>query len=107
MSQLPSNDDLKQQIDEALQDETSAASDQLYDQSHSNSPTSIEDKNDAMHQEFTFFQKNKRFSHRVKMKEVAQVGSKRLEYFTAKLDEIVDRNEKNKRHMAELMQVSP
>lgn len=105
MPYMPSNDDLKQQIDDALQDETSAAASQIHDKSHSNSLPTMEDTTNAMHQEFTFFQKNKRSSHKVETLEVPQVGNKRLEYFTAKLDEVMARNEKNKRHMVELTEL--
>ena len=105
MPNMPSNDDLKQKIDVMLQDETSTVAYKLHDQSHANPRASIEDTNDIMHQEFTFFQKNKRSSRKVKMMEVSQPGNKRLADFIAKLDEIVARNEKNKRHMAELMQL--
>ena len=102
MSLMPSNDDLKRQLDAALKGEAARVADRPGDQSDHAAAKLTDDTDDAMHQEFTFFQKNKSAPAEVQVAKVGQADTQQVMAFVARLDHAMAGNARNQRHIAEL-----
>ena len=100
---MPSNDDLKRQLDAALQGDASSGADRLSDQADHAAAELTDDTNYATHQEFTFFQKNKCAAAEVQAAEIAQASTQHVMAFVTRLDHAMAGNARNQRHIAELM----
>ena len=100
---MPSNDDLKRQLDAALKGDAASVADMPGDQADHTAAELTDDADYAMPQEFTFFQKNKCAPAEVKVVTVAQVGAPQVMAFVTRLDNAMVGNARNQRHIAELM----
>ena len=100
---MPSNDDLKQQLDVPLKGGTASVADLPGDQVDHIAAELTDDAGYAMLQEFTFFQKNKCAPAEVLVANVAQAGAPQVMAFVAQLDNAMAGNARNQRHIAELM----
>ena len=103
MSLMPSNDDLKRQLDAALRGNVASVPDMPGDQADHSAAELTDDTDYAMHQEFTFFQKNKCAPAEVLAAKVAQAGAPQVMAFVVRLDNAMAGNNRNQRHIAELM----
>jgi hypothetical protein len=103
MSLMPSNNDLKRQLDAALKGDAATVADMPGDQADHTAAEMTDDTDYAMHQEFTFFQKNKCTPAEVPIAKVAQAGAPQVMAFVARLDNAMAGNDRNQRHIAELM----
>lgn len=124
MSQMPSNDDLKHQSEDAANgrasgdapvpsvlpdDHVAGANEASFNEAIINE-TSADEINTAplssdhgMPQEFTFFQKKKRAVQAVLAPSVTYASAAQVTAFAARLDSAVAVNAKTQRHIAELM----
>jgi hypothetical protein len=100
---MPSNDDLTRQLDAALKVDAASVADRLGDQADHSAVELTDDTNYAMHQEFTFFQKNKCAAAEVRVAKVAQADTQQVIAFVTRLDHAIAGNARNQRHIAELM----
>ena len=100
---MPSNDDLKHQLDAALEGDAASVADRPGDQADHTVSGPTDDTNYAMHQEFTFFQKNKSAPAEVQVAKVAQADTQQVMAFFTRLDHAMAGNARNQRHIAELM----
>ena len=75
MSLMPSNDDLKRQLDAALKGDAASVADRPGDQADHTAADLTDDTDYVMRQEFTFFQKNKCAAAEVRVAEVAQAST--------------------------------
>jgi len=129
MSQMPSNDDLKHQNEDAangrasgdapvssvLPDDHVAGADETSANEASFNETSADEtgadetntapisSDHVMPQEFTFFQKKKRAVQAVLAPSVAYASAVQVTAFAARLDSAIAVNAKTQRHIAELM----
>ena len=103
MSLMPSNDDLKRQLDAALKGGAASVADRPDDQADHTAVELTDDTDYAMHQEFTFFQKNKCAAAEARVAEVAQASTQQVMAFVTRLDHAMAVNARNQRHIAELM----
>ena len=124
MSQMPSNDDLKHQSEDAANgrasgdapvpsvlpddhvagaDETSANEASINETSADKTNTGPLSSDHGMPQEFTFFQKKKRAVQAVLAPSVTYASAAQVTAFAARLDSAVAVNAKTQRHIAELM----
>ena len=103
MSLMPSNDDLKHQLDVALKGDAASVADLPGDQADHIAAELTDDAGYAMLQEFTFFQKNKCAPAEVLVANVVQAGAPQVMAFVAQLDKAMAGNARNQRHIAELM----
>ena len=103
MSLMPSNDDLKRQLDAALKGDAASVADRPGDQADHTAADLTDDTDYVMHQEFTFFQKNKCAAAEVRVAEVAQASTQQVMAFVTRLDHAMAGNARNQRHIAELM----
>jgi len=119
MSQMPSNDDLKHQSEDAangrasgdapvasvLPDDHVAGADETGADETSADETSAPplSSDHGMPQEFTFFQKKKRAVQAVLAPSVTYASAAQVTAFAARLDSAVAVNAKTQRHIAELM----
>ena len=109
MSQMPSNDDLKHQNEDAANGHASgdapAASlvpdDHVAGADETSAPPLSSDH--GMPQEFTFFQKKKRAVQTILAPSMAHVSAAQVTAFAARLDSAVAVNAKTQRHITELM----
>jgi hypothetical protein len=95
---MPSNDDLKRQLDAALKGDAASVADMPGDQADHSAAELTDDTDYAMPQGFTFFQKNK-----CAAAEVAQASTQHVMAFVTRLDHAMAGNARNQRHIAELM----
>ena len=100
---MPSNDDLKRQLDAALKGDADSVADMPVDQADHTAAELTDDRDYAMPQEFTFFQKNKCSPAEVQVATVAQAGAPQVMAFVTRLDNAMAGNARNQRHIAELM----
>ena len=103
MSLMPSNDDLKRQLDAALKGDAASVAYRPGDQADHAAAELTDDTDYAMHQEFTFFQKNRCVATEVRVAEVAQASTQQVMAFVTRLDHAMAGNARNQRHIAELM----
>ena len=103
MSLMPSNDDLKRQLDVALKGDAASVADLPGDQADHIAAELTDDAGYPMLKEFTFFQKNKCAPAEVMVAKVAQTGAPQVMAFGARLDNAMSGNARNQRHIAELM----
>ncbi len=119
MSQMPSNDEIKQQNDETAKgcayDDAAAASVLPNDHAKGTDHTIMDEtsinevstaplsSDHSIPQEFTFFQKKKRAHQSNSASFVAYAGTSQLTAFAARFDRAVAVNAKTQRHIAELM----
>ena len=119
MSQMPSNDDMKQQNEETakspaygdaavktvLPDDHAKGADQtsMNEVTMSKVSTSPLSSDQNMPQEFTFFQKKKRADQVDLASLVAYASTSQVTAFAARFDRAVAANAKTQRHIAELM----
>ena len=103
MSLMPSNDDLKRQLDAALKGDVASVADRPADQADHGAAELTDDTDFAMSQGFTFFQKNKCAAAEVQAAEVAQASTQQVMAFITRLDRAMAGNARNQRHIAELM----
>ncbi len=103
MSLMPSNDDLKRQLDAALKGDAATVADMPGDQADHTAAGMTDDTDYAMHQEFTFFRKNQCTPAEVQVAKVVQAGAPQVMAFVSRLDNAMAGNERNQRHIAELM----
>ena len=103
MSLMPSNDDLKRQLDAALKGDAASVADMPGDQADHTAAEPTDDTDYAMPQEFKFFQKNKCAPAEVKVVTVAQAGAPQVMAFVTRLDNAMVGNARNQRNIAELM----
>ena len=103
MSLMPSNDDLKRQLDAALKGDAVSVADMSGDQADHSVAELTDDTDYAMPQGFTFFQKNKSGAAEVQVAKVAQAGAPQVMAFVVRLDNAMAGNNRNQRHIAELM----
>ena len=103
MSLMPSNDDLKRQLDAALKGDAVSVADMSGDQADYSAAELTDDTDYAMPQGFTFFQKNKCAAAEVRVVEIAQASTQQVMAFVARLDHAMAGNARNQRHIAELM----
>ena len=103
MSLMPSNDDLKRQLDAALKGDAVSVADMSGDQADHSEAELTDDTDYAMPQGFTFFQKNKCAAAEVRVVEIAQASTQQVMAFVARLDHAMAGNARNQRHIAELM----
>lgn len=113
MSQMPSNDDIKYQIDEAtkdrapvgttvesvLADDLANSADEASINEASVAPLSLDNR---IPQEFTFFQKKKRADQAFLGPSVAYASKAQVTAFAARIDGAVAVNAKTQRHIIEL-----
>ena len=100
---MPSNDDLKRQLDAALKGDAASVADRLGDQADHSAAELTDNTDYAMHQEFTFFQKNRCVATEVRVAKVAQASTQQVMAFVTRLDHAMAGNARNQRHIAELM----
>ncbi|MDC0476942.1 hypothetical protein OAN83_04005 [Alphaproteobacteria bacterium] len=103
MSLMPSNDDLKRQLDAALKGDATTVADMPGDQADHTATEMTDETDYAMPQGFAFFQKNKCTPAEVRVAKVAQAGAPQVMAFVARLDNAMAGNNRNQRHIAELM----
>ena len=103
MSLMPSNDDLKRQLDAALKGDAASVADRPGDQADHSAAELTDDTDYAMPQGFTFFQKNKCAAAEVQAAEIAQASTQHVMAFVTRLDHAMAGNARNQRHIAELM----
>ena len=103
MSLMPSNDDLKRQLDAALKGDAASVADISGDQADHSAAELTDDTDYAMPQGFTFFQKKKCVAAEVWVAEIAQASTQQVMAFVARLDHAMAGNARNQRHIAELM----
>ena len=103
MSLMPSNDDLKRQLDVALKGDAASFADRSGDQAEPAAAELTDDTDYAMHQEFTFFQKNKSVPAKEQVAKVAQADTQQVMAFVTRLDHVMAGNARNQCHIAELM----
>ena len=103
MSLMPSNDDLKRQLDVALRGNAASVSDMLGDQAGHSAAELTDDTDYAMHQKFIFFQKNKCTAAKMPVAQIAQANTQQVMAFVTRLDHAMAGNVRNQRHIAELM----
>ena len=103
MSLMPSNDDLKRQLDAALKGDAASVADMPGDQADHSAAELTDDTDYAMPQGFTFFQKNKCAAAEVQAAEIAQASTQHVMAFVTRLDHAMAGNARNQRHIAELM----
>ena len=103
MSLMPSNDDLKRQLDAALKGDAASVTGISGDQADHSAAELTDDTDYAMPQGFTFFQKNKCAAAEVRVAEVAQASTQQVMAFVTRLDHAMAVNARNQRHIAELM----
>ena len=103
MSLMPSNDDLKRQLDAALKGDVASVADRPADQADHGAAELTDDTDFAMSQGFTFFQKNKCAAAEVQAAEIAQASTQQVMAFVTRLDHAMAGNARNQRHIAELM----
>jgi hypothetical protein len=100
---MPSNDDLKRQLDAALKGDAANVADMPGDQADHGAAELTDDTDYAMPQGFTFFQKNKCAAAEVRVVEAAKASAQQVMAFVARLDHAMAGNARNQRHIAELM----
>jgi hypothetical protein len=100
---MPSNDDLKRQLDAALRGGAVSVADMSGDQADHSVAELTDDTDYAMPQGFTFFQKNKCAAAEVRVAEIAQARPQQVMAFVTRLDHAMAGNARNQRHIAELM----
>ena len=105
MSLMPSNDDLKRQLDAALKGDAASVADMPGDQADHSAAALTDDTDYAMPQGFTFFQKNKCAAAEVQAAEIAQASTQHVMAFVTRLDHAMAGNARNQRHIAELMEL--
>ena len=103
MSLMPSNDDLKRQVDVALKGGAASVADMPGDQADRTAAELTDDTDYAVHQEFTFFQKNKSAPAKVQGAKVSQADTQQVMAFVRRLDHATAGNARNQIHIAELM----
>ena len=103
MSLMPSNDDLKRQLDAALKGDAASVADMSGDEADHSAAELTDDTDFAMSQGFTFFQKNKCAAAEVRVAKVAQADTQQVMAFVMRLDHAMAGNARNQRHIAELM----
>ena len=103
MSLMPSNDDLKRQLDVALRGNAASVSDMPGDQAGHSAAELTDDTYYAMHQKFIFFQKNKCTAAKTPVAQIAQASAQQVMAFVTRLDHAMAGNVRNQRHIAELM----
>ena len=103
MSLMPSNDDLKRQLDAAVKGDAASVANRPGDQADHPAVELTDDTDSAMHQKFTFFQKNKCAAAEVRIAKVAQADTQQVMEFITQLDHAMAGNARNQRHIAELM----
>ena len=103
MSLMPSNDDLKRQLDGALKGDAASVADMPGDQADHTAAELTDDTDYAMSQGFIFFQKNKCAAAEVQAAEIAQASTQHVMAFVTRLDHAMAGNARNQRHIAELM----
>ena len=100
---MPSNDDLKRQLDAALKGDAASVADMSGDEADHSAAELTDDTDYAVPQGFTFFQKNKCASAEVRVAKVAQADTQQVMEFITQLDHAMAGNARNQRHIAELM----
>ena len=100
---MPSNDDLKRQLDAALKGGAASVVVMLSDQGDQTAAELTDETDYATHEEFTFFQKNKRAPGEMQVAKVSQAGASQVKAFVKRLDNAILGNARNQRHIAELM----
>ena len=103
MSLMPSNDDLKRQLDAALKGDAASVADMSGDRADYSVAELTDDTDYAIPQGFTFFQKNKCAAAEMWVAEIAQASTQQVMAFVARLDHAMAGNARNQRHIAELM----
>ena len=103
MSLMPSNDDLKRQLDVALRGNAASVSDMPGDQAGHSAAELTDDTDYQMHQKFIFFQKNKCTAAKTPVAQIAQASAQQVMAFVTRLDHAMAGNVRNQRHIAELM----
>jgi hypothetical protein len=103
MSLMPSNDDLKRQLDAALKEDAASVADMSGDEADHSAAELTDDTDYAMPQGFTFFQKNKCAAAEVRVAEIAQASTQQVMALVTRLDHAMVGNARNQRHIAELM----
>ena len=96
MSLMPSNDDLKRQLDAALKGDAASVADMPGDQADHSAAELTDDTDYAMPQGFTFFQKNKCAAAEVQAAEVAQASMQHVMAFVTRLDHAMAGHARNK-----------
>jgi hypothetical protein len=100
---MPSNDDLKRQLDAALKGDAASVADMSGDRADYSVAELTDDTDYAIPQGFTFFQKNKCAAAEMWVAEIAQASTQQVMEFVARLDHAMAGNARNQRHIAELM----
>ena len=100
---MPSNDDLKRQLDAVLKGDAASVAERPGDQADHSAAELTDDADYAMPQEFTFFQKNKCAPAEVPAAKVVQASTQQVMAFVTRLDYAMAGNARNQRHIAELM----
>ena len=103
MSNMPSNDDLKRQLDGALGGDVVTAASGLVKQSDAHTPELHAEAEVTERHQFTFFQKDKNPSSDLSKAAMAQVSGAKVREFVTRVDNAVAANMNTKRHIAELM----
>ena len=103
MSLMPSNDDLKRQLDAALKGDAASVAYRPGDQADHSAAELTDDTDYAMSQRFIFFQKNKCAAAEVQAAEIAQAITQHVMASVTRLDRAMAGNARNQRHIAELM----
>ena len=103
MSLMPSNDDLKRQLDAALKGGAASVDNRPGDQADPAAAELSDNTNYKMYQEFTFFQKNKSAPAEVQIAKVAKADTQQVMAFVTRLDHAMAGNARNQRHIADLM----
>jgi hypothetical protein len=100
---MPSNDDLKRQLDTALKRDAVSVADMPGDQADHSAAELIDNTDCAIPQGFTFFQKNKCAAAEMRVAAIAQASTQQVIAFVTRLDHAMAGNARNQRHIAELM----
>ena len=100
---MPSNDDLKRQLDAAQKGKAASVADMSGDQADHSAAQMTDDTDYAMPQGFTFFQKNRCAAAEVRVADIAQASTQQGMALVTRLDHAMVGNARNQRHIAELM----
>ena len=103
MSLMPTNDDLKRQLDAAPRGNVASVPDMPGDQADHSAAELTDDTDYAMHQKFIFFQRNKCTAAKMPFVQIAQASAQQVMAFVTRLDHVMAGNVRNQRHIAELM----
>ena len=103
MPDMPSNDDLKHQLDVASKAKANPVVNMRDDETEDKNQSLPAASNPEMHREFTFFQKNKGSNSELALESVPEVSFAQVSELVMRLDNAMKVNARTRRHISELM----